>query len=89
MTLKKKPQRTCLGCRNSKNKTELIRIVRTPEGDVKVDPSGKANGRGAYLCRDSECLKRAIKAKALQKALKTEIPPDIGDRLLREIANGE
>lgn len=78
-----------MGCRTPKNKTDLIRIVRTPEGQVKVDSTGKANGRGAYLCRDPECLKKALKQKALQRALKCEVPDEISESLIKEISNGE
>ena len=90
-TLKKKPQRTCLGCRTAKNKNELIRIVRTPEGEVKLDLTGKANGRGAYLCRDPECLKKALKGKVLKNALRldAELSPEVAIRLAKEIADGE
>ena len=90
-TLKKKPQRTCQGCRTAKNKNELIRVVRTADGEVRVDPTGKANGRGAYLCRNPECLRKALKAHSLKRALKLEqdIPPEIGERLEREIADEE
>lgn len=86
-TLKKKPQRTCLGCRVAKNKNELIRVVRTPEGQIKIDLTGRANGRGAYLCRNPECLKKALKSKALSRSLKTEIPEEIGKELEKEITD--
>ena len=66
---KKIPQRQCMGCRERKAKRELIRVVRTPEGDVKLDFSGKMNGRGAYICPQSECLKKAIRSKALDRSL--------------------
>jgi predicted RNA-binding protein YlxR (DUF448 family) len=88
--VKRKPQRTCLGCRTSKDKNELIRIVRSPEGAVFCDLTGKANGRGAYICPDSACLAKAVRSRALAKALKAEIPEDVILRLTREIggANG-
>ncbi|MBR6398380.1 MAG: YlxR family protein [Lachnospiraceae bacterium] len=88
-TIRKKPQRTCLGCRNSKDKTELVRIVRTPEGEVVVDRTGKKNGRGAYICPDPECLRLAMRSKALGKALSTEIPEEIYEILTAEIRHGE
>ncbi len=72
---KKLPQRTCTGCREVKPKKALIRIVRTPEKTIIVDPSGKANGRGAYICPRKECLEAAIKSKRLSKALEVEIRP--------------
>ena len=83
--VKRKPQRTCLGCRTSKDKNELIRIVRSPEGTVSCDLTGKANGRGAYICPDSACLAKAVKSRALNRALKTEIPEEVISRLTREI----
>ncbi|MHB8840962.1 MAG: RNase P modulator RnpM [Candidatus Aquicultor sp.] len=73
---KKLPQRTCTGCREIKPKKALIRIVRTPEKTIIVDPSGKANGRGAYICPRKECLEAAIKSKRLSKALEVEIRPE-------------
>jgi len=88
-TIRKKPQRTCLGCRNSKDKTELVRIVRTPEGEVVVDRTGKKNGRGAYICPDPECLRLAMRSKALGNALSTEIPEEIYEILTAEIRHGE
>lgn len=89
--MKKKPQRTCQGCRTAKNKNELIRIVRTADGEVKVDLTGKANGRGAYLCRDPECLRKALKGHSLKRALKLEqdIPAEVAARLEKEITDGE
>ncbi|MDO4614283.1 MAG: YlxR family protein [Lachnospiraceae bacterium] len=84
-TQKKRPQRTCLGCRETKNKELLTRIVRTPEGTVELDPTGRKNGRGAYLCPDVKCLKKALKSKALSRALKTEIPEETTAALEEEI----
>lgn len=88
---KKIPMRQCLGCREMKPKWELMRVVRSPEGQVGIDHNGKANGRGAYLCPKAECLKKAIKTKALARALEVEIPQEIYDALLAELeaeANG-
>lgn len=88
---KKIPMRQCLGCREMKPKRELMRVVRSPEGQVGIDHNGKANGRGAYLCPKAECLKKAIKTKALARALEVEIPREIYDALLAELeaeANG-
>ena len=73
---KKIPMRQCLGCREMKPKKELIRVVRSPEGEITLDFRGKANGRGAYLCPDPACLKKAIKARALERALDTAIPEE-------------
>lgn len=74
---RKLPQRMCVGCRVMKNKRELIRVVRTPEGEVDLDTTGKKSGRGAYICADPECLNLAVKGKRLQKALQHEIAEDV------------
>ena len=85
MTQKKIPIRQCVGCRERKAKKELIRIVKSPEGIISLDFSGKANGRGAYLCCSSECLKRAMKSKAIERAFEEAVSQEIFDRLSREI----
>ena len=85
---KKIPQRQCMGCRERKEKRQLIRVVRCPEGEVSLDFSGKKNGRGAYLCPDPQCLKKAIKAKALDRSLEVTIPQEIYDRLEKEMEAG-
>ena len=82
---KKIPQRQCMGCRERKAKRELIRVVRPPEGGVSLDFGGKMNGRGAYLCPDPECLKKAIRSKALDRSLEVEIPQEVYDRLQKEM----
>ena len=82
---KKIPQRQCMGCRERKNKRELIRVVRSPEGQVSLDFGGKMNGRGAYLCPDPECLKRAIRSKALDRSLEVTIPVEVYARLEKEM----
>ena len=82
---KKIPMRQCIGCREMKPKRELIRVVRSPEGAISIDLRGKANGRGAYICPDTQCLKKAIRAKALARALEVEIPQEIYDTLLAEL----
>ena len=82
---KKIPQRQCMGCRERKNKRELIRVVRSPEGNVGLDFGGKLNGRGAYLCPNPECLKRAIRSKALDRSLEVEIPEEVYARLEKEM----
>lgn len=88
--VKKIPLRQCLGCREMKPKKELLRVVRSAEGEISLDLRGKANGRGAYVCPNTACLKKAIKAKALSRAFDTEIPQEIYDALLAqmEAANG-
>ena len=78
--------RQCLGCREHRPKRELVRIVRSPEGVVSLDFSGKANGRGAYLCRNPECLKRAVKANALERAFSAKVPDAVIERLSKELA---
>ena len=85
---KKIPQRQCMGCRERKAKRDMIRVVRTTEGSVTLDFSGKLNGRGAYVCPDPECLKKAQKSRALERCLETPIPQDVYDRLTREMEVG-
>ena len=85
---KKIPLRQCLGCREMKPKKELIRVVRSPEGEISLDFKGKKPGRGAYLCPDPECLKKAMKSKALDRSLETQIPQEVYDRLSREMEAG-
>ncbi len=68
-----------------KEKRSLVRVVRTEEGSAKVDPTGKLNGRGAYVCPDAECLRKAVKSRALDRALETSIGPDVMERLVSEI----
>lgn len=82
---KKIPQRQCMGCRERKAKRELIRVVRGPEGTVSLDFSGKAPGRGAYLCPKAECLKKALRSKALDRSLEIEIPQEVYSRLEKEM----
>ncbi len=82
---KKIPQRQCMGCRDRKNKRDLLRVVRTPEGSAMLDFSGKANGRGAYLCLNPECLKKAQRSRALERALEIEIPEELYARMEKEI----
>jgi predicted RNA-binding protein YlxR (DUF448 family) len=86
---KKIPMRQCIGCRTQKPKKELIRVVRSPEGEIRLDFKGKANGRGAYLCQDPACLKKAVKAKALSRALDCEIPQEVYDALGEQMEKGE
>ena len=86
--VKKLPQRQCVGCRERKEKRELIRVVRSPEGGISLDFKGKKPGRGAYLCPDLECLKRARKSRALERALETAITPELFDELEREMVSG-
>ena len=85
MAEKKIPMRQCLGCREKKPKAELIRIVRSPEGTVALDLKGKAPGRGAYICHSSDCLKRVLKTKALERMLSVKITDDLAQSLQREM----
>ena len=82
---KKIPMRQCLGCREMKPKRELIRVVRSPEGEISLDFKGKAPGRGAYICPAPACLKQAIKAKALERAFSTQIPEAVYENLNEEM----
>ncbi len=83
---KKVPMRTCIGCGESKEKQELIRVIKTPEGEIKLDLTGRANGRGAYLCNKKECLQKAYKRKALHRSFQTEIPKEIYEALEMQLA---
>ena len=85
---KKIPMRRCLGCMESFPKKELIRVVRKPDGEVALDFRGKVSGRGAYVCPNEDCLKRARKSRALERAFSTQIPPEVYDALEKEMANG-
>ncbi len=82
---KKIPQRQCMGCRERRPKRELIRVVRSPEGNVSLDFGGKMNGRGAYICPNPECLKKAIRSKALDRSLEVTIPEEVYARLQKEM----
>lgn len=77
MKVRKIPLRMCVGCQEMKPKKELIRIVRTPEEAVEIDPTGKKSGRGAYICNHLDCFKKAVKGKRLEKALEKAISPEI------------
>ncbi len=85
---KKIPQRQCVGCREMKEKRVLIRVVRSPEGEISLDFRGKKPGRGAYVCPSAECLKKACKSKALERAFSAQIPAEVYDALEQEMANG-
>ncbi|WP_027634223.1 RNase P modulator RnpM [Clostridium hydrogeniformans] len=87
MKVKKIPQRMCNGCMEMKPKKELIRIVKSPEGDVSLDLTGKKPGRGAYICKSEACLEKAFKSKRLNKNLETNIKEDIYASLKEEIDN--
>jgi len=86
---KKIPMRQCTGCRTMKDKRELIRVVKSPDGDISLDFRGKKPGRGAYLCKNTECLARARKSKALERALETEIPAEVYAQLGERMEAGD
>ncbi|MBQ8337551.1 MAG: YlxR family protein [Oscillospiraceae bacterium] len=89
MAVKKVPMRSCCGCREKKPKRELIRVVRSPEGEVSFDITGRKAGRGVYLCNDKACLLKAIKSRALARALECEIPEEVYERLEGEMEKDE
>ena len=86
--MKKVPMRMCVACREMKPKNELIRVVRTPEGEIVADETGRKNGRGAYLCRSEACLNKALKIRALDRALEQPLSEAAVDALRQVIAGG-
>lgn len=82
---KKIPERKCVGCNERKPKNELVRVLRTPEGEIGVDRTGKKSGRGAYLCRNTACFAKAVRARRLQSALECEIPDNIIGAIEKEL----
>ena len=82
---KKIPMRMCVGCSEMKPKPELIRIVRSPEGEISLDSTGKKSGRGAYICCNKDCLKKAIKSKRLDRTFECTIPEDLYERLEEQL----
>ncbi|WP_244833161.1 YlxR family protein [Clostridium sp. BJN0001] len=87
MKTKKIPLRMCTGCMEMKPKKELIRIVKNSDGEVSVDLTGKKSGRGAYICKDSDCLEKAFKTRRLSRNLEIQIDDDIYNKLKEEIEN--
>ncbi len=85
---RKFPTRTCVACRTERQKRDLIRIVRAPDGNVLVDTTGRANGRGAYLCADASCWAAALKKKSVERALSVTLPADVRAHLEGGVANG-
>ena len=85
MQQKKIPMRKCVGCNESKSKKELVRIVRSPEGEISLDLTGKKSGRGAYICPDKACFQKARKGKRLERALDTAIPDSVYDAMENEL----
>ena len=82
---KKIPTRKCVGCGEMKEKKDMIRVIRSPEGEILLDTTMKANGRGAYICNSAECFKKAVKNKGLERSLKSQIPQDVLKRLEKEL----
>lgn len=88
-TVKKPPERKCMGCNEKKNKKDLLRIVRSPEGEISIDDTGKKSGRGVYICMDKACFAKVRKSKRLDKSLETEIPEEIYQSLEAIIGGNE
>jgi predicted RNA-binding protein YlxR (DUF448 family) len=88
MAEKKTPMRMCVACRQMTPKKQLLRIVRTPENEIKPDPTGKLSGRGAYLCRSAQCLERAKKTRALDRALEHKVGDEVFALIEKEIGLG-
>ena len=86
---KKIPQRQCVGCREMKEKRALVRVVKSPEGEISLDFGGRKSGRGAYVCPNADCLKKARKSRALERAFSAAIPAEVYDALEQEMAKGE
>lgn len=84
---KKIPERQCLGCNTHKPKKELLRVVRTPEGEITLDFTGKKSGRGAYICRDVKCLRKARKSKRIEHSLGVSIPDEVYDSMESELCD--
>ena len=84
---KKTPLRMCVACRQMRGKRELLRVVRTPDGEVRIDESGRANGRGAYICRETACLEKAKKSRALERALEASLGAEVWDALREAVAD--
>jgi predicted RNA-binding protein YlxR (DUF448 family) len=86
-TKKRIPQRQCIGCGEMKSKREMIRVLKTPEGDFTLDSTGRKNGRGAYLCPSVECFHKAVKGKGLDRSFKMAIPKEVYEALEKEMEN--
>ena len=86
---KKIPLRQCVGCNEMKSKKEMLRVLKTTEEEIVLDTTGKMNGRGAYLCKNAECLKKAMKHKGLERSLKMEIDKSVYEKLEKEFLNIE
>lgn len=86
---KKIPMRQCVGCGEMKSKKEMMRVLKTTEGPIVLDLTGKKNGRGAYLCKQESCLLKARKSKGLERSFKISIPDEVYDSLEKEFRSGE
>ena len=89
MKKRKEPMRQCAGCREKKTKNEMIRVVRTPNGEIALDKTGKLSGRGAYICPKADCFNKARKARSLERSLSCQIPEEVYDSLEGEMTRGE
>ena len=89
MSTKKVPLRQCIGCGEMKGKKEMIRILKTPEGEFTLDATGRKNGRGAYLCPSVECFRNAVKGKGLERSFKMAIPKEVYETLEKEMEHLE
>lgn len=87
--VKKIPMRKCTGCGEMKPKKELVRVVKSPEGEISLDLTGRKAGRGAYVCRNSQCLKAAQKAKRFERAFSCSIPQEVFDKITEELSKDE
>ena len=89
MANKKIPMRQCIGCGEMKPKKEMLRIIKTAEEEILLDTTGRKNGRGAYICPNSECLKKAVKGKGLERSFKMALPKDVYEMLTKEMEEFE
>lgn len=87
--VRKIPQRQCLGCNEHKPKKELLRVVRGPEGDISLDFTGKKSGRGAYICQDIRCLRKARKSRRIDRSLDCTVPEEVYDAMEKELVDHE
>lgn len=87
--IKKIPERQCLGCNEHKPKKDLLRVVRTPDGEILLDFTGKKNGRGAYICQSVGCLKKARRSKRIDRSLNVTVPDEVYDNMERELSEHE
>ncbi len=85
MKTKKIPNRICVGCGEAKEKRSMIRVVKSSENEISLDGTGKKNGRGAYICKNMQCLERAVRSKGLERSLKTSVPADVITKLKEEM----